>query len=64
MPEQDYLELKRELAEIKRIMLEMHAVQTGKLYQPKPRKKSQRQIDKEEIQQMRRNAHQRALNSH
>jgi small-conductance mechanosensitive channel len=43
---------------------EVHAVTTGKLYQPKPRKKSQKQKDNEELQQMRRNAHQRVLNAH
>lgn len=62
MPEQDYLELKRELAELKQLLLEIQAVQTGKLYQPKARKKSQKQLKNEHLEELRRTAHLRVLN--
>ena len=61
MPESEYLELKKELAELKQILKELHAVTTGKLYTSKTRL-SRKEKDEMTLIELRRNAHRRMLN--
>ena len=59
----DMRKLKKDIAEIKSLIKELHAVQFGKLYQPQKEKKpTKKQIEEAKLNGLRKAAHLRMLN--